>query len=224
MTMRPHVKPSRTRPQKMIFNRLNRGLRLLAYSSRIIRCLGILRRLKISLMWLPSAEIAPLQQINPIMGGQDCGEAVATNSGMLLNIKKPIKLRPCATQVRPMLNMDFSRPIVCDTTKMEWFPSPKPGVWRKPLAREEKERGHATSIVRYDPGASFHGHDHPGGEEILVLEGTFSDATGDFHAGTYFRNPAGFIHAPFSKQGCVILVKLHQFQPDDTRRLAIETD
>ncbi|MES2624224.1 MAG: cupin domain-containing protein [Pseudomonadota bacterium] len=123
-----------------------------------------------------------------------------------------------------MLNMDFSSPIVCDTTKMDWFPSPKPGVWRKPLAREEKERGHATSIVRYDPGASFHSHNHPGGEEILVLEGTFSDATGDFHAGTYFRNPIGFIHAPFSKEGCVIFVKLHQFQPDDTRRLAIETN
>jgi anti-sigma factor ChrR (cupin superfamily) len=123
-----------------------------------------------------------------------------------------------------MLNMDFSRPIVCDTAKMEWFPSPKPGVWRKPLAREEKERGHATSIVRYDPGASFHSHNHPQGEEILVLEGTFSDATGDFHAGTYFRNPMGFVHAPFSKEGCVILVKLHQFQPDDTCRLAIETD
>jgi anti-sigma factor ChrR (cupin superfamily) len=124
----------------------------------------------------------------------------------------------------PMLNMDFSRPIVCDTTTMEWFPSPHPGVWRKPLAREEKERGHATSIVRYEPGASFHSHNHPGGEEILVLEGTFSDATGDFHVGTYFRNPIGFIHAPFSREGCVILAKLHQFQPDDTRRLAIATD
>ena len=123
-----------------------------------------------------------------------------------------------------MLNMDFSRPIVCDTTNMEWFPSPKPGVWRKPLAREEKERGHATSIVRYDPGASFSSHNHPGGEEILVLAGTFSDATGDFHAGTYFRNPPGFIHEPFSKEGCVILVKLHQFQPGDTLRVAIETD
>jgi anti-sigma factor ChrR (cupin superfamily) len=32
------------------------------------------------------------------------------------------------------------------------------------------------------------------------------------------------VHAPFSQQGCVILVKLHQFQPDDTARLAIETD
>jgi len=123
-----------------------------------------------------------------------------------------------------MLNMDFSRAVTIDTRAQGWVPSPKSGVWRKPLAREEAERGHATSIVRYDAGASFHGHNHPLGEEILVLEGTFSDETGDFHAGTYFRNPMGFIHAPFSKQGCVILVKLHQFQPEDTTRLAIETD
>lgn len=122
-----------------------------------------------------------------------------------------------------MLNMDFSRPVTLDTRSLPWVPSPKPGVWRKPLAREEAERGHATSIVRYDPGASFHGHNHPLGEEILVLEGTFSDETGDFHAGTYFRNPSGFVHAPFSREGCVILVKLHQFQPGDLRRLAIET-
>lgn len=123
-----------------------------------------------------------------------------------------------------MLNMDFSKAVTIDTNALDWVASPKPGVWRKPLAREEAERGHATSIVRYDPGASFHGHNHPLGEEILVLQGTFSDETGDFHAGTYFRNPKGFVHAPFSREGCTILVKLHQFQPDDTTRLAIETD
>lgn len=123
----------------------------------------------------------------------------------------------------PMLNMDFSRPVCIDTTRMDWVPSPKPGVWRKPLAREKAERGHATSIVRYDPGASFNGHNHPLGEEIFVLDGTFSDETGDFKAGTYFRNPMGFVHSPFSKEGCTILVKLHQFQPRDTTRLAIDT-
>ena len=123
-----------------------------------------------------------------------------------------------------MLNMDFSQAVTIDTINMAWVASPKPGVWRKPLAREDAERGHATSIVRYDPGASFHGHNHPLGEEILVLEGTFSDETGDFHRGTYFRNPSGFVHAPFSHEGCIILVKLHQFRPDDTRRLAVETD
>jgi anti-sigma factor ChrR (cupin superfamily) len=123
-----------------------------------------------------------------------------------------------------MLNMDFSHFVSINTTTMDWVPSPAPGVWRKPLAREEAEQGHATSIVRYDPGASFKGHNHPLGEEILVLEGTFSDETGDFKAGTYFRNPKGFIHAPFSNEGCVILVKLHQMDSADTERKAIEMD
>jgi len=122
-----------------------------------------------------------------------------------------------------MLNMDFTKTVVINTGRLDWIASPKPGVWRKPLAREEAERGHATSIVRYDPGASFSSHNHPGGEEILVLEGTFSDASGDFPAGTYFRNPLGYVHAPWSKPGCVILVKLHQFQPGDGARIAIDT-
>jgi len=123
-----------------------------------------------------------------------------------------------------LLNMDFSNFVVMDTTRMDWIPSPKAGVWRKPLAREEAERGHATSIVKYDAGASFNSHNHPLGEEILVLEGIFSDETGDFHAGTYFRNPKGFVHAPFSTQGCTILVKLHQMNAEDKQRKAIETD
>ena len=122
-----------------------------------------------------------------------------------------------------MLNMDFRQDVVVNTVDIDWTASPMAGVWRKPLAREEAERGHATSIVKYDKGASFSAHGHPLGEEILVLDGTFSDETGHFHAGTYFRNPPGFSHAPFSKEGCIILVKLHQFQPDDLRRVAIDT-
>ncbi len=123
-----------------------------------------------------------------------------------------------------MINMDFTQSVVINTNDSEWVASPKPGVWRKPLAREDAERGHATSIVRYEPGASFHSHNHPGGEEILVLDGTFSDETGDFGQGTYFRNPAGFVHAPFSREGCLILVKLHQFSDADQKRLSIHTD
>lgn len=122
-----------------------------------------------------------------------------------------------------MLNMDFKQRVVIDTAQQTWLPSPMPGVWRKPLAREEAERGHATSIVRYDAGATFSPHDHPQGEEILVLDGVFSDETGDYPAGTYFRNPEGFRHAPFSNQGCLILVKLHQFQHTDTTHQAIDT-
>lgn len=119
--------------------------------------------------------------------------------------------------------MDFNHRVVINTAQQDWVASPMPGVWRKPLAREDVESGHATSIVRYDPGAQFRQHDHPKGEEILVLEGVFSDETGDYPAGTYFRNPRGFRHAPFSTEGCVLLVKLHQFQPDDTKHVVIDT-
>ncbi len=122
-----------------------------------------------------------------------------------------------------MLNMDFKKKVVIQTVKQKWVASPMPGVWRKPLAREDAERGHATSIVRYEPGARFSPHNHPKGEEILVLDGVFSDETGDYPTGTYFRNPEGFRHAPFSTEGCELLVKLHQFQTDDTHHIVINT-
>lgn len=123
-----------------------------------------------------------------------------------------------------MLNMDFSQRVVVNTREQEWQPSPAAGVERKPLAREEAERGHATSIVRYKPGSSFKRHEHPLGEEILVLEGVFSDETGHYPAGTYLRNPPGTGHAPFSEEGCTLLVKLHQFDPRDTATVRVDTN
>ena len=123
-----------------------------------------------------------------------------------------------------MLNIDFSKSVVIRTDDMAWVDSPAPGVHRKPLAREEAERGHATSIVRYAPGSSFKSHEHPLGEEILVLEGVFSDEHGDYPKGSYLRNPPGTSHAPYSENGCVLFVKLHQFSPDDRTTVNIDTE
>ena len=120
--------------------------------------------------------------------------------------------------------MDFSKKIAIDTQAEIWTDSPMPGVKRKCLAREEAERGHATSIVMYERGAKFPTHGHPLGEEILVLDGVFSDESGDYPAGTYLRNPEGFRHAPFSNEGCILFVKLHQFQSDDFKRVSIDTN
>ncbi|EPP2127661.1 cupin domain-containing protein [Vibrio alginolyticus] len=123
-----------------------------------------------------------------------------------------------------MLNMDFSKRIVIDTAQQEWIASPSKGVWRKPLEREAKESGHTTSVVKYEPNSQFSTHPHPQGEEILVLEGVFSDEYGDYPAGTYLRNPPGSQHAPFSKEGCVILVKLNQFESEDLETVRINTN
>jgi anti-sigma factor ChrR (cupin superfamily) len=121
------------------------------------------------------------------------------------------------------LNLDFSKNIVIDTNKMKWLNSPSKKVLRKPLEREGAESGHTTSVVKYEAGASFTEHSHPLGEEIFVLEGTFSDEFGDYEAGTYLRNPPGSSHSPFSKEGCVIFVKLNQFDLDDQDIVRVPT-
>ena len=109
------------------------------------------------------------------------------------------------------LNGDLGEVVHVRTSSMEWEPSPSGSVWRKRLHRVgPAEAGQVTSVVRYERGSSFPAHDHPDGEEILVLEGVFSDEHGDWPAGTYLMNPEGFRHAPFSREGCRLFVKLRQ--------------
>ena len=122
------------------------------------------------------------------------------------------------------LNADFSVPVVLDTNTMPWEPSPMAGVKRRKLDRIGDEVARATSLVRYEPGSRFSPHTHGGGEEFLVLEGTFSDEHGDYPAGTYVRNPIGSTHKPHSDEGCVIFVKLHQFDEGDTDQFSINTN
>jgi len=122
------------------------------------------------------------------------------------------------------INGDLSKRVTLDANSMEWQPSPSGTVWRKRFHLVGGgESGQVTSLVRYDAGASFPAHPHPGGEEILVLEGVFSDQQGDWPAGSYLLNPEGFEHAPGSEQGCLLLVKLRQFAGDDRRHLALDS-
>jgi anti-sigma factor ChrR (cupin superfamily) len=121
------------------------------------------------------------------------------------------------------LNMDFDRPVVIRTGEQPWVASPSPTVWRKPLARDQAESGHTTSIVRFDAASYFPEHTHPLGEEILVLDGVFSDEFGDYGPGSYLRNPPGSRHSPFSRDGCELFVKLDQFDPHDTAQVRVDT-
>ncbi|WP_245849810.1 cupin domain-containing protein [Oceanimonas doudoroffii] len=118
--------------------------------------------------------------------------------------------------------MDFSQSLTLPYQAERWQRSPADGVWRYPLERESAESGHVTSLVRFEPGAAFPEHEHPLGEEFWVLEGTFSDDNGDYGAGTYVRHPPGSRHRAFSRQGCLIFVKLNQFVADDNGFKALD--
>ena len=122
------------------------------------------------------------------------------------------------------LNADFSQFVVLHTAAMDWQASPSPSVWRKRLdLAGAAEVSRVTSVVRYDKDSAFPEHPHPDGEEILVLEGVFSDEHGDYPAGSYLLNPEGFSHAPFSKEGCVLFVKLRQYPGKNRRQIIIDS-
>ena len=122
------------------------------------------------------------------------------------------------------LHVDLRLPASARLDDLCWTLSPQSGVSRKFLDRQGGERPkRATSVVRYGAGAEFPEHSHDGGEEILVLDGTFSDASGDYSKGWYIRNPPGSSHAPYSKDGCQIFVKLGQMHRFDRMRLRLNT-
>ena len=126
-----------------------------------------------------------------------------------------------ASEIDWALNMNFDRVACVRPADHQWVSSPAEGVARLPLERVAPESGHATSFVEFMPGATFPEHTHPNGEEILVLEGVFSDEFGDYPAGTYLRNPPGSRHSPFTKEGCKLFVKLEQFKPGDNKKVVI---
>lgn len=121
------------------------------------------------------------------------------------------------------INADFSRRAIVAAQDYRWTASSQGGVERVMLDRVGAEQARATSIVRYAPDSCFPGHSHPGGEEILVLSGTFSEDDRHYPAGWYLRNPHGSSHQPSSREGALIFVKLRQMQEREQRPVRIDT-
>lgn len=122
------------------------------------------------------------------------------------------------------INAHFEQRVVVHSESLDWIASPMQGVHRRPLDRVGDEVARATTIVRYAPGSSFSSHVHTGGEEFVVLEGVFQDEHGDFPVGSYIRNPPESSHTPGSETGCVIFVKLWQFDMADRIHVRHRTD
>ncbi|KAL3938384.1 MAG: hypothetical protein SGBAC_006703 [Bacillariaceae sp.] len=124
------------------------------------------------------------------------------------------------------INANFKAMAAMNFDATKYISSPSYGVNRFMLDRIGTEKARATTIVEYKPNSSFPSHEHVGGEEFLVLSGTFKDQFGEFSAGTYVRNPIGSKHAPWvDDDGCTIFVKLLQMAEtgEGTKSLHVES-
>lgn len=99
--------------------------------------------------------------------------------------------------------MDQTR-VVVQTRNTSWQPGLVPGLSVMPLHEFRTEH---TALVRWAPDTYFQPHRHYGGEEILVVDGVFEDEHGRYSAGSWMRSPHLSQHQPFSREGCIILVK-----------------
>ncbi len=117
----------------------------------------------------------------------------------------PLSQEGCTILVKLwQMDADDDAHVVIDTTREPWRPGSVDGVQVMPLHSGGKE---SVRLVRFDPGTRFPHHDHPGGEEVFVLEGGIEDADGRYPKGTWLRCPAGSSHAPTSPEGCFLFVK-----------------
>lgn len=95
--------------------------------------------------------------------------------------------------------------VCVDTQHAQWYPGLVSGLSVMPLHEYD---GVGTALVRWAPNTIFNPHVHPGGEEILVLQGVFHDEHGTYPAGSWIRSPRYSKHAPFTQQeGALIYVK-----------------
>ena len=99
---------------------------------------------------------------------------------------------------------DSSQKVI-DTSSGQWRAGLVEGLNVMPL---HEYNGEHIALVKWDPNTQFNAHTHFGGEEILVLEGTFYDEHGSYPKGSWLRSPHMSSHQPFTKEdGALIYVK-----------------
>ncbi|MEO6132187.1 MAG: dimethylsulfonioproprionate lyase family protein [Saprospiraceae bacterium] len=107
------------------------------------------------------------------------------------------------------MNPDI-RNYIKKTHQTEWIPLNEEGVdtkgvFVKVLRYDELTKRAPTILLKFDPGASYPYHNHPGGEEVFVLEGSAIFEGETMSVGDYLYTPPGFKHSVRTESGCVLL-------------------
>lgn len=79
------------------------------------------------------------------------------------------------------------------------------GIYVKALRYDENGRP-PSILLKFEGGAQYPYHNHPGGEEIFVMEGSCIIEGAELQAGDYLYTPPGFKHSVRSEKGCTLLL------------------
>ena len=101
------------------------------------------------------------------------------------------------------------------SSQMDWKPLIEEhvdtnGIFVKILRFDEQEQRPPSFLLKLDPGAKYPYHNHPGGEEIFVLNGTCFINDQLLAAGDYLYTPPNFKHAVKTENGCELMLIVPQ--------------
>ena len=99
---------------------------------------------------------------------------------------------------------------IVNTNQLGWKPLIEngfcyKGIYVKSLLYNEAKKRSTTIMLKFDAGASYPYHNHPGGEEVFIIEGEafFNDTK--LSKGDFLYTPPNFKHSVKSNTGCVLL-------------------
>lgn len=94
------------------------------------------------------------------------------------------------------------------SNEIKWKPLNEPGIsgiFVKTLRYDYKNNRPLSFLLKFEAGATYPAHNHPGGEEVYVIEGSVKIAKDLLNAGDYLYTAINNKHAVWSKTGCVLL-------------------
>ena len=107
------------------------------------------------------------------------------------------------------LSTNINNYIVRNNEK-EWQPLIEKGIHYESISvislhYDEVKKRSTTILLKFEPGAKYPYHNHPGGEELFVLKGEaiLEDVT--LNEGDYLYTPVNFKHSVTTKTGCIML-------------------
>ncbi|MGH7916167.1 MAG: cupin domain-containing protein [Candidatus Binataceae bacterium] len=95
---------------------------------------------------------------------------------------------------------------VIETRRMPWERCGVEGIAMRILYSDVDHPEYIT-MLKWAAGTRDRYHQHPAGEELFILAGCLADEHGVYPQGTWIRNPCGSAHAPYSSDGCIMLLK-----------------
>ena len=89
------------------------------------------------------------------------------------------------------------------------YGSANPDLEWKPLS-SDPNTNYECFFVRFKPRSKSIPHEHSGGEEFYVIEGSLTDCDGTvYQTGDFISFEPGSRHMSYSEDGCLLLTILH---------------